>query len=845
MRVFNVLLHLYPTSFRTEYGRDMQAIFAARRRQASGAIAVMALWVETLSDVGANAARMHGDILWQDLRYCARTLGRTPGFVGTVLLVSALGIGGTTATFSIADHVLIRSLPFADANRLVRLWEDQSFRGYARMDVSPANYADWQRLSSVFEGMAAYRGLSVALVGQGDPERLDGASVTAELLPMLGARAALGRLLTPEDDRDGAPSTLLLSDRLWHGKFGADPGVLGRTVRLDGAPYTIVGVMPAEFDFPTRDVALWTPMRFAPQDFQDRTNTYLHVLARLKPGVEVPRARADMVLVARQLEQKYPRENAKTGVTLVGLQGDVSPQSRLLLEAVAGASLCMLLIACANLANMLVIRAVARRRELAVRNALGAGRERLVRQMLTESLLLAVIGGVLGVGLAATVVPLLARLVPNSLPIAQTPSVDARMLAVAGLATLVTGLGFGLIPAWRAGHGSGVDGLRESMRVGASRRSERLRSALVVAQVTSSVLLLVSAGLLLRAMWRVQAIDPGFRTEGVLTLRTSLPMPRYQDTLPRGAFYRRVLDDVRVLPGVTDAAYISFLPMVLRGGIWPVSIAGRAPDRAEVRLASLRFVTPRLFSALGIPLRAGRDVRESDTGASTLVAVVSASFARQCWPGESALGRRFEFLGETRTVVGVVGDIRVSGLEYRNEPQVYLPYQQVPDRVLVWFAPKDLVVRAATDPATLVPAILVRLRVPTPSSRCPTFASWGTSFTRRRPLAKRRCECSTSLLPGRSCWRVLASTASSPSPCLPARERSPSESRSGRTRARSSRWSSVGDWNLRRSVSGAALHWGTPRAEPWRRCSQASVPPTAQPLSRPWPSPQASRLWGV
>jgi predicted permease len=374
--------------------------------------------------------------------------------------------------------------------------------------------------------------------------------------------------------------------------------------------------------------------------------------------------------------------------------------------ALSGAAICVLLIACANLANLLLARGLARQKELAVRAAMGAGRERLVRQLVTESLVLALAGGALGVLVAAAAVPLLARLVPASLPIAQSPSIDLRVLIFAGAISGLTGIGFGVLPAMRACRQSDLSALREGVRAGGGRK-ERLRSALVVAEVTASMVLLVSAGLLVRALWRIQATDPGFRTDGVLTLRTALPMPKYDETARRVAFYNRVLSGVRALPGVSSAAYISFLPMVMRGGIWPVDVDGKAPEveRSGAHTASLRYVTPGFFATMGIPIHRGRDAAESDSMDAPFAAVVSESFVRRYWPDQDPLGRHFKMAFHDRMVVGVVGDIRVRGLERTSEPQVYLPYRQVQDGWLTGYVPKDLVIRSASVAGTLLPAV--------------------------------------------------------------------------------------------------------------------------------------------
>jgi predicted permease len=373
-----------------------------------------------------------------------------------------------------------------------------------------------------------------------------------------------------------------------------------------------------------------------------------------------------------------------------------------------------LLIACANVANLLLARALTRQKELAVRAALGAGRERMIRQMLTESLVLASLGGAVGIVIAVVAIPLLSLLVPVNLPTAQSPSLDLRILLFAGALTTLTGVLFGVLPALRVSGKSDLIGLREGSRSGGLRK-ERLRSTLVIAEVTASVVLLVSAGLLLRALWKVQATDPGFRSEGVLTMRTTLPLPKYDQVAKRTAFYDRVLGDVRQLPGVKSAAYISFLPMVMRGGIWPVTVAGDQADRQSSKTVSLRYTTPDFFKTLAIPLHAGRDVSDADTGDKPPVAVVSESFAKRYWPNESAIGHRFNVAFDDRTIVGVVANIRVRGLERDSEPQVYLPSKQVADGAVPFYAPKDLVIQASGDVTTLVPAIRDIIRRADPS----------------------------------------------------------------------------------------------------------------------------------
>jgi len=702
MPLYRALLHLYPAAFRHEYGEEMCAIFRRRRQDSAGIVGALLLWVSTFVEVLFHAAAVHCDILRQDLRYAARALSRERGFALTAIVVVALGIGANTAVFSLTDYVLLRPLPFADADRLVKLWEVTP--GYSRMEASPANYRDWKRMSRSFEAMGSFTTIATNLVGQGEPERVEGALVSADLFPLLGTQPMAGRLFTAAEDRAGAPATVLLSYALWQSAFGGDPGVLGTRAILNDEPYVIVGIMPRDFHFPTRQDEFWTPERFGESDYRDRADNYLQVVGKLRPGTTLEAARAEMRVVAAQLERTYPSENERTGAVAISLRDELSEQSRLLLFALVGAAACVLLIACTNLANLLLARALARRRELAMRTALGGGRERLVRQLATESVLLALLGGALGILTARAALPLLTRLVPFALPVGAEPSLDGRVLLFAAALTLLTGAAFGVLPAMRICRGTDFTALREGSRAGGGRK-ERLRAALVTAEVTASVVLLIGAGLLMRAMWRLQAVDPGFRAEGVITLRTALSFPRYEQTARRHAFYSRVLGDIRALPGVDNAAYISFLPMTMTGGIFPATVNGDTLTRNESRSASMRFVTPGFFATLRIPLLAGRDVDESDTVERPFAAVVSESFVKRYWPHDNPLGRHFQFAFHDRMVVGVVRDIRVRGLDRSSEPQVYLPYRQMGDGAFPFYAPKDLVVHSNGQQAAVLAAV--------------------------------------------------------------------------------------------------------------------------------------------
>ena len=716
MRWYRALLHLYPRSFRAEYGGEMLKDYAREWSAASG-LAAIGLIVSTLVDVVTNAARVHADILVQDLRYAVRSLRRTPGFTLTAVLVAALGIGATTATFSIADHVLIRPLPFEDPDRLLRMSENHTSLGYPRMEPSPPNYRDWKRMATSLS-IEAFNGDSRSLVGSGEPERIVGATVAGGVFGLLGRQAAIGRTLSERDAADETQNPVVISDRTWRTRFGADPNVLGRTLPLENMTLIIVGVMPPDFFFPSRETEYWRLLRFSPSDADDsRNNNYLQVLARLKPGVTLEQARSEMRTVADQIAQQFPKEQTGKGVNVNLWRDEVAWQTRMMLWALVGAALCLLLIACTNLANLLLSRSLSRQTEMAVRAAVGASLDRLVRQMMTDSLLLAGTGGVLGVGLAIAAAPLVVRLVPTSLPIAEVPPVDLRMLIVAAVITIGTGILFGVMPALRMSRRVDASALKDGARGGTSRGTERLRSSLVVAEIVASVVLLVSAGLLVQALVKVQAIDPGFRSENVLTLRTTLPRPKYSQ-VARQQFYRQVIADTMAVPGVVRAAYMSFTPFTMRGGMW--EILTTTPDESnlggfaappDVRRAALRYVTPGYFETIGIPILQGRDVADTDTPDTTSVAVVSESFARQQYPGQEAIGRAFGFAGAVRTIVGIVGDVRFRGLERNDsEPQVYLAAFQQRDGIAGFYAPQDLIIKTSVPPATLMPAVRAVIR---------------------------------------------------------------------------------------------------------------------------------------
>ena len=702
LSLYQVLLRLYPASFRAEYGGEMLRAFAESARGRGRVASTLA----AIGDVVPNALLAHWTILRQDLHYAGRTLSRSRGFVITVVLVTALGVGANTATFSVADFVLLRPLPFAKPNELVRLCEGpREGGGWGCMnELSPANYRDAAAMTTKVRGWGAFTGAEVNLVGTGEPVRLLANIVSPEVFPLLGVRPLLGTVFDTTGGGQSNEGSVVLGYGVWQSQFGGDPRIVGKTIRLDATPRVVIGVMPQGFHFPTSNIELWTPLILREDDYAERDNTYLQAIGRLAPGATFEQARSELALVFERLARDHPATNAETGFSFFRQRDYVFPRYRIMLLALCGASLSLLLLTAANLANLLLARASGRERELAVRAALGAGRERLVRQMLTESVVLVLLGGAAGVLVATLAVPLLSHLVPNNtLPFADQPRLDLRALLVAGIFTALTGIGFGLIPAAVVGR-TGFSSLREGSRGGGGRR-QHLRSALVTIEVAMSVVLLISSGLLIRAVWKVQAVDPGFRSEGVLTMRTALVSSRSADSLRRTEFYDRVLAGVQSLPGVEAAAYTSGLPMVLTGGIAGVEIPGEEPRNRRTDGVSLRHVTPQFFTVLGIPVVQGRSIEDGDRLGRTLVAVVSESFVSRFWPNDSPLGKTFRVRDQERTVVGVVRDIKVRGLERSNEPQLYLPAAQAPAQLGGLYIPKDLVIRTADRSGTLFAAV--------------------------------------------------------------------------------------------------------------------------------------------
>ncbi len=636
-----------------------------------------------------------------DLRYGFRLLLKSPGFTAIAVLALALGIGANTAIFSLVDHVLIRPLPYADADKLVMVWEDASIISFPRNTPAPANFVDWKSQNQVFTGLAATRGRASSLTGDGNPEMIRGQGVTANLFDVLGVKPLLGRTFTEQEDRSGA-RVVLISYGLWQSRYGGDPGIVGRNILMDGVKTTVIGVMRPEFNYPGRRMQYWNPIGFSARDLNNRGSHFLSVVARLKPGITVARAQSDMSMIAKRLAQQYPDTNKNLGATVVPMKEQVVGNTGTALIVLLAAAACVLLIACSNVANLLLAKAAGRQREIAIRTALGATRARLVRQMVTESVLLSLAGGVLGLLLARVSMSTLLSLVP--LGLSKSADMDGRLLLFTLAISMATGLLFGLVPAFQITKTEIGAKLKEGGRGGVGGTGRSLRDALVVAEVALALILLVSAGLLLRTLRNLHAIDAGFNSENILTMGTRLPDTKYADASKRMNYFDTVLAGVRALPGVEHAGFTSNLPFTARGNTNSFSIEGRPFGAGEHPDALYREVTNDYLETMRMRLLEGRSFGNDDRANSLPVVIINETFKKQYWPNESPLGKRIQTSGRDtpwQTIVGVVKDVRERGLEVDMKPAVYLPIVQVP---FGWNVPSQLAIRTSMNPLAVAKA---------------------------------------------------------------------------------------------------------------------------------------------
>jgi predicted permease len=645
------------------------------------------------------------DTLRQDLVYALRRLAHAPGFSVVAVATLALGIGANSAIFSVINAALLRPLPYPEPERLVMVsavWEGKP------VVISPQNFLDLEAAARSFEGLAAITGGGITLGGRGAPARVEGAGVGARFFDVLGARPFLGRGFLAGENEPGRTKVMVLGERLWRERFGADPALVGQTVQLNREAHVVVGIAPAHLRYP-EGAELWTPLEYdAVFRSHSRGAWYLTVIGRLRPDVPIEAARQEVAIIAERLARQHPDQNAGVGATVRPLHSALVGESRTALLVLLGAVGLVLLIACVNVANLLLARVAAREGELAVRVALGAGRRRLVRQLLTESVVLALLGGAAGVLLASATLGSILALQPEGVPRLAEVRLDRTVMLFAAALSVLTGLTFGLFPALATTGRPTAVTLREGSRGLLRGSGQRLRGGLVVAQVALAMMLLAAAGLLIRSFDRLLRVDPGFRADSALTFRLGLPASAYGEEPRRVAFFAELLRRLEALPGVRSAGAVMGLPLGGLSFTLSFEVAGRPPlPPAQQPSMQMRVATPGYFRTMGIPLLRGRGLEPSDTADSKQVVVLSESAARRFFAGEDPIGQRIT-IGWRRPegrppaggeVVGIVGDVRELGLDQEQPPEAYVPHAQLPAEGM------DVVLRTSVDPLSLGPAV--------------------------------------------------------------------------------------------------------------------------------------------
>jgi predicted permease len=745
-RLYRALLHVYPRDFRDEFGDAMMEFHRdrlAHARREAALLGTARVWVHVAADLLRNALparvesirrriRKHADeraalratpslmhvtkedlmlsSVIQDLRFALRGMRRAPGFTFTVLATLALGIGASVATFSAVNGVLLKPLPFRDPERLVLLEHLEPYQ-----TVSEPEFVDYRRDAKSLEKIAAYVSWWGMLAANGggagtEPERIRVLDVTDDFFATLGTKVLLGRTFTAEEERRGGPLVVVISHGLWMRRFGGDPAVVGKQIVMNDRPRTVVGVLAPGAEFPSNDYAVWSPRRLNYDTLWTRNNHYLTVIGRLAPGASAEQASTEVRALAQRMSRDFPetyRPDKPLVASVVPLLNHTVAEVRPYLVTLFGAVLFVLLIACVNVANLLLARGEARRKELAIRSALGASGFRVARQAFAESLLLAGIGGAAGVALAALAVRVLRSVVPANVPRADGIAIDPLVLLFALGLTLATGLLFGMMPAMRSARHDAADSLKEGGKTSSTRGIGRLRSALVVSEVALSVVTLAGAGLMLRSLWNLQSIDLGFRPENVLAV--SIAAPVSYTPAQSIALYRRLTDDVRALPGVVQAAAVEAMPILECCADWSILI-DNAPMTtvANSPAATPQKVTPGYFEVMRVGLVRGRTFNETDDENAPPVAVVNETMARTLWPGKDAIGGTVKMLNETSpraTVVGVVRDERLNGFLSPAPPTMYFPQAQAGQSAYYTPSWMWLVVRTSGDPAAIAPSV--------------------------------------------------------------------------------------------------------------------------------------------
>ncbi len=658
------------------------------------------------------------EAMLKDIRYTVRSLFKHKGFTAIGVITLALGIGANTAMFSVINAVLLRPLPYRDPARLVTIWEESPERGMYQMPISLANMRDWVAQNQTFEQISAYTFTNLNLTGSGEPARLLTVRSSANLFPLIGATPHLGRTFLPEEDREGGNRVVILGHAIWQSRFGSDPGIVGKSLTLNNESHTVVGVMSADSEFPVGfgymgkvlndPIDLHVPLAASSRETK-RGNYSFFAIGRLKQGVTFEQARAEMTTIEKRLEQQYPEGNTGIGINLVPTQEQTVKEIRPALLVLLGAVAFMLLIACANIANLLLGRAASRQKEIAIRSALGASRMRVLRLLLSESLILSLAGGALGLLLAFWGTDALMALAPDNIPRLNEVGVDAQVFGFTLTVSLLTGIIFGLIPGLQAAKPNLNEDLKEGSRgsMGSS-AGKRTRSVLVAVEVALSLVLLVGAGLMIKSFIRLQQTNLGFNPDKVLTTSLSLSRTRYLEGRQQAAFYQQALERIQSLTGVQSAAATTALPLTLSMSGSDFRIEGHPePEAGKEMIINTSSVSPGYFQTLGIPLMKGRDFTGRDNGDAPEAAIINNDLARIYFPNEDPIGKRITFSdGESWiSIVGVTGDVKQLGLDTNAKPQVYFPFMQVPSPSM------SLVVRTATEPTSLAGAVKSQIQM--------------------------------------------------------------------------------------------------------------------------------------
>jgi len=642
----------------------------------------------------------------KDIHYAARNLIKRPGFTAVAVIALALGIGANTAIFSVVNAVLLRKLPYKDSDQLVVIWE--KLKQVDQVELSPDDYAAYQERSQSFAQIAASERANFNLTGVHDPVRLEGQRATANLFETLQVAPQIGRTFTSEEDNSGA-RVAVLGYQLWQSRFAGDPNVVGQEIALDGKNFKVIGVMPAVFQYPApinnnKPGEIWTPRSLLTE--KQRGSHNLLTIGRLKPGISWPGARAEFDIISRVRAQESSKGESAHPVNLIPLPAQVGRQQRTALYVLLGSVGLVLLIACANVANLLLALAAGRKREIALRLALGARRIHIIRQLLTESLLLSLSGGTLGLLLAVWLSTGIQKLAANQIPRAESIGIDGWVLLFTTVVSVATGLAFGLVPALQASRVDLNTALKENTRGTSGLGQQRLRNTLVVSEVALSLLLLAGAGLMIKSFWQLQQVNPGFDPNNLLSVEVTLPETKYEETSRRSDFFNQALAKISALPGVKSAELISSPPLSGRRNVNVFPIEGRPEPKgiSDAALADFRIISPEYFRTMGIALDQGRFFEDSDQANSQKVTIISNSFVNQYGAGENLLGRRINVDDDWFTVVGIVKDVHQSGLDEEAAPHLYVSYKQlVPQRT-------GLVVRTAVDPLSITGAVRAQIR---------------------------------------------------------------------------------------------------------------------------------------